>query len=254
LVQKWRGKYVFRRWPRRGGPIDARLRNWQRDQFGLAAQMAANPWPIDYWTAVEVVKGAQMVPRDFLMMCIYGKGYVVEGPDGEQWTVADHGPPPIPEEVIVALNQANPLGWPGTALSWASTASIGFNFLRLKPVVITADMIITGIQLGVLSAAATAHLTPVIYDHLGGVPTNLLASGSTVVGATAGINSLPLSSPYTPSSAIMAWIGFIHTIANITVPSVSIGNYAFKSTSSDTPQNPLTGVSIGSAQAGFWGY
>lgn len=94
LVQRWRDKWVFRRWPQRGGPKNARLRNWRQKQFAIAAQMAANPEPISYWTATEIVKGTQMVPRDFLTACAYARGYVViNALTGEQWPVIDHGPP-----------------------------------------------------------------------------------------------------------------------------------------------------------------
>ena len=254
IVQKWRDKYIMRRWPRRGGPLDKRIREWQRAQFSIAAQMCANPYPIDLWTAIEVVKGTMMVPRDFLMMCCYARGYVVVGPDGIEWTVADHGPPPITEMEIITMQQANPLGWPGPALSWYTTASIGANFMRLKPVIVTPDMIINGVQIPAITASATAHMTPVLYQHVSGAPYTLLTSGPTVIGASAGVNNLPFSAPYTPTTSMLAWLGWIHTTANITMPNLSAAAHAFKATSSDTPQNPVTGVTNGNTQAAFWGY
>jgi len=104
IVQKWRDKYVFRSWPKRGGPKNPILRNWQRKQFAIVGQMAANPEPISLATATLIVKGTQMIPRDFLTMCCYGRGYIIEGPDGEVWPVAYHGPPELaPEEEEVAI-------------------------------------------------------------------------------------------------------------------------------------------------------
>jgi hypothetical protein len=58
---------------------------YREREFGWAGRFAANPLPIDYMTAVEMVKGTQMVPRDFLTQCMYGRGYIIQGGPFTNW-------------------------------------------------------------------------------------------------------------------------------------------------------------------------
>jgi hypothetical protein len=202
IVQKWRDKYVLRSWPKRGGPKDARLRDWQREQFAIAAQMCANPWCIDYETARMVVRGTQMVPRDFLMMCCYARGYVVIGPDGEEWPVADHGPPPpTPEPEPVAALQK--LGVPCMTPYASNYFTAGY--MGVTPMFMVAGDTLTGVLFYATSAVSDARVTPGVYDDAPGYAKTLQATGDTVVGVTAGINKIPFSAPFTiprrPSTA-----------------------------------------------------
>lgn len=249
LVQKWRDKYIMRRWPRRGGPRDARLRNWQRDQFGLAAQMCANPWPVDLWTAIEIVKGTQMIPRDFLMMCCYGRGYIIEDVDGSIWPVADHGPWPIiePEE-----SMAGPVGM--LQLNPHSTHVNTPGFLKLCPVILPPGFALSSIQFAASSAAPTAKITPCVYDDVSGSPTNLLSQGPSVTGILAGVNDFPLSTILTPTTSQIVWLGAQHETANITVPVVN-WNIAFALLShTGALPNPISGMSYLSGNDSlFWG-
>lgn len=54
-------------------------------EFGWAGKFASNPLPIDYETAVEMVKGTTMVPRDFLTQCMFGRAYIIEGGPFTNW-------------------------------------------------------------------------------------------------------------------------------------------------------------------------
>jgi hypothetical protein len=212
LVQKWRDKYVFRRWPQRGGPRDKRLRDWQRAQFGLAARLCANPWCIDLWTAIEITRGSQMVPRDFLMACCYARAYYVEGPDGVQWPVADHGPPAI---VPVETAPVYPTGY--LQIDPRATHVNTPGFLKLCPVLLPAGYELKSIQTYANAAAATAKVTPCVYSDVNGTVTALLQDGPAVTGVTQGVNDLPLTNPYVATAVQLVWLGLQHETANITV-------------------------------------
>lgn len=58
---------------------------YREKEFGWAGRFAANPLAIDFETALEMVKGTQMVPRDFLTQCMYGRGYVIQGGPYTNW-------------------------------------------------------------------------------------------------------------------------------------------------------------------------
>lgn len=72
-------------WPVKRGPPKTPYDFYKQKEFGIAARMAANPIDLDYGTAVEMVKGSTLVPRDFLLQCAYGRAYVIEQEDGFQW-------------------------------------------------------------------------------------------------------------------------------------------------------------------------
>lgn len=57
---------------------------WYQGVFGLLGRMTTHAISQDYLTAVEMVKGTLMVPRDFLTMCYTGSGYVIDLWDGRQ--------------------------------------------------------------------------------------------------------------------------------------------------------------------------
>lgn len=58
---------------------------YREQEFGWAGKFASNPLAIDYETAVEMVKGTTMVPRDFLTQCMFGRAYVIEGGPFTNW-------------------------------------------------------------------------------------------------------------------------------------------------------------------------
>lgn len=90
---------------------------YREGEFGWAGRFAANPLPIDYMTAVEMVKGTQMVPRDFLTQCMFGRGYIIQGGPFTNWPnyrdVTNN-----PQYVLELLNPdvgavivRDPIGW-----------------------------------------------------------------------------------------------------------------------------------------------
>lgn len=89
LVRTDKRGFVAQKWPkaRPGGPRTPY--DWYRqEEFAIAARWASNPEPLSYATAVEMVKGTSLVPRDFLMMCSMGTGYEVILKDGTHLTAA----------------------------------------------------------------------------------------------------------------------------------------------------------------------
>lgn len=82
---------VAQRWPRKrpGGPKTP-YDFYRQKEFAYAAQWASSPEPLAQQTAVEMTRGTQQVPRDFLMMCSYGTAYELVMPDGRVLEVARH--------------------------------------------------------------------------------------------------------------------------------------------------------------------
>lgn len=79
------------KWPRKrpGGPKTP-YDFYRQTEFAYAARWASSPEPLAQQTAIEMTKGTQQVPRDFLMMCSYGTAYELVNPDGSVWNVARH--------------------------------------------------------------------------------------------------------------------------------------------------------------------
>lgn len=102
----WLGRAVWKKSPPNGfSKHPAQV--WNRQQFGLAAQMAASPIWLDYVGALAASKGTEQVPRDVLMMAIYGGLFQLVLPDGTVTTQANHSyqpPQPVKEKstMIVA--------------------------------------------------------------------------------------------------------------------------------------------------------
>lgn len=117
-------------------------RIWNEQQFAIAARMAASPQWLDQISAIQVSKGTEQVPRDVLMMAIYGNLVSLLFPDGTMSTVADHSrPQPTPPE-----QEETMLVWSQQAQAW-NTAMSGSAYCY-KGAVITpqATMTLSGMQ------------------------------------------------------------------------------------------------------------
>lgn len=77
--------YVATKWPRKRGAPKNPYDIWRQAEFAWVANAVSTPYPLDYGTAVEMVKDTTYVPRDFLMMCAFANAYVITGPDGTVW-------------------------------------------------------------------------------------------------------------------------------------------------------------------------
>lgn len=90
---------------------------YREKEFGWVGRFAANPLPIDYMTAVEMVKGTQMVPRDFLTQCMYGRGYIIQGGPFTNWPNyrdVTNNPQYVLELLdpeVGAIISRDPIGW-----------------------------------------------------------------------------------------------------------------------------------------------
>lgn len=156
-----------------------------------------------------------------------------------------------PGSTPVAIPQ--PAGLPGPAnMEWGTTTALGANFHRFKPVFLPAGAVITGIQVPA-QAAGTPHLTPGLYADGGSGPSTLLASGPTVTSVSVGINNLPLTTPYTVPSNMMAWACVGHTTNSYTTPTNAVNAY-FIARSSDALLSPAAGLTHGATQGAFWLY
>ena len=90
---------------------------YREKEFGWVGHFASNPLPIDFMTAVEMVKGSQMVPRDFLTQCMYGRGYVIQGGPYTNWPNyrdVTNNPQYVLELLdpdVGAIISRDPIGW-----------------------------------------------------------------------------------------------------------------------------------------------
>jgi hypothetical protein len=73
---------VVQKWPRKRPEKPSPGVRYARAEFALAASWASDPEPVMYQTAIEYAKGTDLVPRDLLMMAIYGTYYTFTLPNG----------------------------------------------------------------------------------------------------------------------------------------------------------------------------
>lgn len=86
IAQKWHGP---------NGPAKSPFDRMRQLEFAVIAKWAAAPFDLDLFTAVEMAKGTQYVPRDILMMAAYGRYYDVRGQNGEEYMPARDARPDI---------------------------------------------------------------------------------------------------------------------------------------------------------------
>jgi len=78
---------IAKKWPIKRGTPKTPYDFYKQKEFAYAAWYAANPFPLDLGTAIEMVKGSSLVPRDFLMLAAYGRAYEIRRQDGFVWPV-----------------------------------------------------------------------------------------------------------------------------------------------------------------------
>lgn len=181
-LKTWLGRTIVARSPRYG-PRNNRNSVWWRNQFTIAARMAASPIWLDYEAALGLSRGTEQVPRDILMMAAYGDLFSIELPDGTVTTVADHGPPPETPPVEDEYMQA----WPVFDNPWDSVPSTSAYAFKGSRFVATADMDVNGMM------AIADYRNPGIYRMLiaaldaSGVITEIIAD-STITPNELGLN------------------------------------------------------------------
>jgi len=83
IDSKWGQRAIA--WPPKRPKAKSGYALWKNKEFGIAAAMSANPFSLDYIFADAWTKGTQQVPRDFLMMCAYGRAFEIEDIRGNVW-------------------------------------------------------------------------------------------------------------------------------------------------------------------------
>lgn len=107
-LKTWMGRTVVAKSPK-GGKRDHPASVWNRQQFAIAARMAASPLWLDQMCAMNWSNGTEQVPRDILVMAAYGNYVSLILPDGRETTVADHsyyGQTPEPGEEYMLIASA----------------------------------------------------------------------------------------------------------------------------------------------------
>lgn len=106
-------------WPRPRGRARSGYDLYRQIEFGIAAQLAAHPFPLDLIMAQRVTKDTTEVPRDWLMRCAMGTGIRITLEDGTEL---------VPARMVTN----NPLYWldlitdlPGSVLYRANIGWIG---------------------------------------------------------------------------------------------------------------------------------
>lgn len=74
---------VAKTWPKKRGKAKSGYDFYRQKEFGWAAKYASTPFDLDYFTAFEMAKGTEQVPRDILMMASMGYYYELVYPDGD---------------------------------------------------------------------------------------------------------------------------------------------------------------------------
>lgn len=86
-----------------------------------------------------------------------------------------------------------------------TAAAVTNNVLSGTGLLLQSGQIITSLQIIGQAASATTTITPAIYDMPANIPTNLLSSGPVATGIVKGLNTFPLTTPYTvPATALYA--------------------------------------------------
>lgn len=152
---------VVQAWPTRRKKTNDRQSVWWRGVFSIAAKMAADPISLDYQTAVEMVKGTEMVPRDWLMKCAYGTAYEIVMPDGQVLAPSYKGPPELdPDNPTVPPEEPEEqeMAWEWSLWDRAWTEALSSSNYAFKGAVITPteDVQVKGIR--VISGADSGKM------------------------------------------------------------------------------------------------
>lgn len=75
---------VFAKWPKKRGPAKSAAQQQSQDDFKAATVIVKNMDPLLIDFAAEVSIGAPLLPRDLLMMFLYGRGIYIILPSGRK--------------------------------------------------------------------------------------------------------------------------------------------------------------------------
>lgn len=108
---------IIQSWPRGNSQTGKPWQNYKRAEFAYASFFTTIPEPMSYQTAKFITKGTDLLPRDALVMAMYGTLYRVTDIDGNVWgRVRDVATNPqlvldlVTDEIGAMLYRA-PVGW-----------------------------------------------------------------------------------------------------------------------------------------------
>lgn len=107
----------YQAWPKKRGKAKQGYDLYKQAEFGLAAKWAVTPEPIMYQTAIELAKGTDLVPRDYLMRASYGTYYRIfkeDGTEAEYYRMVAPNAQLILDQVtdtVGAMLYRAPIGW-----------------------------------------------------------------------------------------------------------------------------------------------
>jgi hypothetical protein len=183
---------------------------------------------------------------DLLFRDTSGWNALTPGTDGYVLTMHGGVPLWLPNSPSGGLASIGP-STINSAVSAAFTAgNVGGQVIKFP-----TSLTINRIVFWAAAAAATAHITPVIYKLTWPTSLNLVAKGPTVTGATAGKNSLPLTGPYAAAAGDLLMIGALIRVANVTI--CGPGSLAVTFSAYNTNDTPPTGPIVASGVLASWG-
>lgn len=89
------GKVIAQKWPKGNGRAKSPFDRQRQMEFAAIAKWASSPFDLDLFTAIEMARGTQYVPRDILMMAAYGRYYTISDMEGNEYMPARDARPDI---------------------------------------------------------------------------------------------------------------------------------------------------------------
>lgn len=89
------GKVIAQKWPKGNGRAKSPFDRMRQMEFAAIAKWASSPFDLDLFTAIEMARGTQYVPRDILMMAAYGRYYTISDMEGNEYMPARDARPDI---------------------------------------------------------------------------------------------------------------------------------------------------------------
>lgn len=285
-----RGQLVMKAWPKkRPGPMSERQQA-ASDKFAEAALATKFMTGTAQEMARVLSKGTNGLPRDYLMMCLYGRlGWVVNingrnlfamasmqqvslildsigqtsGDmllrDAKYWRALSAG---AISDVLTVLPDGS-IGWAPAASSGGLPPKLGAthfdpltgatfsaNFWGGVSVMGLGSQTINAVEFWAKAASGAAQMIPTIYADGGNKPGALIQQGPAVVGATAGLNRLPLNAAVNFTAGTLYWVGMQVTLGAIQMAQTSAQPKSAYFSSSGSIPNPAP--TAGTSSSG-WG-
>lgn len=136
------------------------------------------------------------------------------------------------------------------------SSAINVNTLGGTGMVLRAGQIITGLHGWATAAAATAKIIPAVYTQASAAPAALVASGPQVTGIAIGLQTWPLTTPYTVPSNGLYYLCVQTTVVGWNQATAASDIFSATISSSGALPNPFgtPTQSFGNTLPKIWGY